>query len=147
MSTPEHPHHLRREIERGAGGQYVPARYAQMRCDGAMGLCLLSPERAPRIVVPPRPFALAAELKPLRVWTTLHYCRRHQGECNAPELLVAKMRRDIEAVAKAKWPHEYRPDFAAAFVEWILVTTPEYRAFLEKLEIGRTHSRQGVPVL
>lgn len=147
MSTPEHPHHLAREIAKGAGGEYVAARYSQMRCDGAMGLCVIPPARAPRLVVPPLPFALSLEVKPLRVWTTLHYCERHKEECTAQMVLVDKLKADLEATAKRKWPHEYRPDFDAAFVEWLLVTTPEYRQFLHTLEIGRQVSRAGVRVL
>lgn len=163
MSTPEHPHLLRREIARGAGGEYVAARYAQMRCDGAMGRCKLPPERAPRLVVPAAPgivlttdgekplparavWLLGAAPKPLRMMTTLHYCRRHQPEITPATLLVDKVKADFERAAKQKWSHEYRLDFASAYIDWILVTTPEYRAFLETIEIGRK-SFGGIPLL
>jgi hypothetical protein len=146
MSTPEHPHLLRRELERGAGGQYVPARFAQMRCDGAMARCALPPERAPRIVVPARPF-LPWGPQPLRMWTTLHYCERHKHECTVETALGDRDKAQLEQIAGRKWSQEYRPDFDMARIEWILVTTPEYRKFLEKIELGIVHSRQGVPVL
>lgn len=138
MSTPEHPHTLRREIERGAGGQYVPARFAQMRCDGMMGRCPLPPIRAPRVIVSPTPFVLGQSPKPLRMMTTLHYCERHKGEITLDALLQDKVKADFERTARLKWSHEYRPDFDTAFIEWVLVTTPEYRAFLLAIEIKRS---------
>jgi hypothetical protein len=124
------------------GSVYVAARYAQMRCDGAMGGCAIPPERAPRIIVPPRPFDPA--LPPRRVWTTLHFCRLHQAEVTAEDILRDRqIRADIERVAKLKWPHGFTADFDNARIEWLLVTTPEYREFLTKIEHG-LQAPQGV---
>lgn len=148
MSTPHRPHHLQRELDKGAGGIYVAAGLSQMRCDGMMGNCLIPPARAPRLIVPPKPFVPEAILAPRRVWTTLHYCERHKHELTVEMLLGdRKLKADLEAVCKAKWPQEYRPDFDAARIQWILVTTPEYRDFLLKLERGRQRSQAGDRVL
>ena len=141
MSTPTAPHNLRREIARGSGGIYVAARFAQMRCDGRMGGCTVPPARAPRLVVPPAPWRMFGPT-PLRMMTTLHYCEMHKGECTLDMLLGDKIKADFEAVAKRKWSHEHTPDFDAAFIEWVLVTTPEYRAFLESIEVA-----SGIPQL
>lgn len=159
MSTPEHPHRLREEQAKGAGGEYVAARYAQMRCDGNAGRCKLPPIRAPRLVVPAR--SRIGELdyfyEPIWKFTTLHYCERHKAECTIEALLDAPSpygrwttRRDIETVAKRKWPHALVPDFDRAWLEWLLTTTPEYRRFLEIIEESAgimVDPWQGVPVL
>lgn len=162
MSTPRHPHHL----VRGGPGEtqaflrdgskisdhYVAQRYSQMKCDGAMGLCILPPARGLMIIVPPKPFAFEAEIEPLRIFTTLHYCERHiateASKVFPADLLKDRMKAQIEARAKMKWPHEYTPDFDRARLHWELVGTPEYRAFLERLEEkGRVLSKQGIPLL
>lgn len=148
MSTPDRPHLLQRELDKGAGGIYVPARYSQMRCDGGMGLCTIPPARAPRLIVPPKPFVPDVILAPRRVWMTLHYCERHVGELTVEQVLGGgKIKADIEAVCKAKWSQEYRPDFDAAYIRYYLVTAPEYRDFLLKLERGQRRSAAGDPVL
>lgn len=154
MSTPQHPHKLREQQEKGAGGEYVAARYAQMRCDGAGGRCKLPPIRAPRLVVPPRPIDFLYE--PIWKFTTLHYCERHKAECTVDAILDAHSpygpwttRRDIERIASRKWPHDRVPDFDRAWLEWLLTTTPEYRHFLELIENTSgvmVDPWQGVPV-
>lgn len=150
MSTPQRRHTLAREIERGEACEYVPARFAQMRCDGAMGLCPIAPERAPRLIVPPKipnrrplPPRLAARIAglalsagSLRLMTTLHYCRRHLSEVKIEELLTGPRKRQLEDAARARWPHKLEPDFERAWIEWLLVTTPEYLAFLGLIEVG-----------
>lgn len=148
MSSPTGPHHLQREIDQGAGGVYVAQLYSQMRCDGDMGRCKLPPHRAPVIIVPPTPYVLLIE--PRKVFTTLHYCERHTREVTVhpADLLHDRLKALIEERCKAKWPQEYRPDFDHAFVKWVLVTTPEYRDFLLRLERNRgVLSGQGIPIL
>lgn len=147
MSDPQHPHLLRREQEKGAGGEYVAGRYAQMHCDSAKWLrCPLPPIRAPRLVVFPRTtlgFEPVFIATPIYKFTTLHYCERHKNECSAETILDSRapwgpwtIRREIEEIAKRKWAHDLKPDFDNARLEWMLTTTPEYRRFLEMLEEG-----------
>lgn len=147
MSTPQHPHKLRQEQEKGAGGEYVPARYAQMHCDSSLILrCPLPPIRAPRLCVFPRTtldFNPVFIAKPIYKFTTLHYCERHKGECTVDKILDSRapwgpytIRREIEEIAKRRWSHDMVPDFDNAKLEWMLVTTPEYRRFLEMIEEG-----------
>jgi hypothetical protein len=158
MSIPVRRHHLVRgthdETEAyfrdgSKAGQFVAHRYSQMRCDGRMGKCPIPPKRAPLIVVPPKPWAI--EIAPRKVYTTLHYCETCTPEIPPRALMLIddRMKALIEQRCKQVWPHEYRPDFDAAFVRWELVTTPEYRAFLLKIE--RAHagavSSQGIPLL
>lgn len=162
MSTPWLRHTLQRELERGRGGSYVAARYAQMRCDGATGLCRIPPERAPALVVPAKSglvlpgWEARQRVKaltgmhlippPLVQYTTLHYCRAHQPELTVAELLDDKVKQRLETVAKTKWSHEFTPDFDAAFVKWVLVTAPEYGEYLIAIERGLRRIA-GVPLL
>jgi hypothetical protein len=139
MSDPLRPHKLREEIARGAGGEYVAARYAQMRCDGAGGRCKLPPIRAPRLVVGPTPWDFMAA--PIWKFTTDHFCELHKHEYTLEAALNSPSpygrwtaKRDIELIAKRKWPQGRTPDFDNAEIEWMLTTTPEYRRFLEFIE-------------
>lgn len=127
------------------GETYVAKRHAE-GCAGDNGRCKLEPERGPRLVVPPTPFDPA--LEPRRVMTTLRYCRRHAGAVTAADLLtrIRGLKGQIEAVAKQRWPHGHVPDFDRARLDWMLLGTPEYRAFLVELEQGR-RAAHGVPIL
>lgn len=116
------------------GSQYVPARFAQMHCDHPG--CRWSVARAPRITVCST-MAPWPGHKPLRMLTTLHYCEMHKGEITIHDLLTDKVKADFERVAKIKRPIEFKCDFDKAFLEFILVTTPEYRQFLRRLELPR----------
>lgn len=109
------------------------------RCDGDPH-CKLDPHRAPRIIVPhvEKP-GLRLE-KPRRMFTDLHYCDWHRVNLDDQKLVEAllspKVKQDFEAIAKIKWPLGYTCDFEKAKVDWVLVTTPEYRAFLAALGYG-----------
>ncbi|HEV2187516.1 MAG TPA: hypothetical protein VGR70_09925 [Stellaceae bacterium] len=143
MSDPTGRPHI---IDPRVGSTFVSARFADMRCDGGMGGCKLSVARAPQIVVSPKPWIAGLSPQPIKVMTTLHFCELHKGSVTIEALLHDKIKAGIEARAKAKWPHEYKPDFEGAFINWILVTTPEYRKFLSKLELNVQFQR-GVNVL
>lgn len=161
MSQPQHPHRLRQEQAKGAGGEYVPARYAQMNCDSITQLgCKLPPIRAPRLEVFPRDrigLTLVNIAEPIRKFTTLHYCERHKAECTVELILDSRspygawsIRGEIERIAKARWPHDWKPDFERARIVWMLTTTPEYRRFLEILEETKglvVDPYSGVPLL
>ena len=107
--------------------------WIDMRCDHSGLVCLREVRRAPRIVVPScTPWEPGHA--PLRVMTTLHYCELHKGEFNLDGYWTGAIKARLERVAKRKRPLGFRPDFEAARCEQVLVTTPEYRAFL--YEIG-----------
>ena len=132
------------------GESWVPARFAQMRCDGGMGGCRNTVARAPRIIIPATPWAL--DIPPRRVWTTLHYCELHaHSEAQNGKLLLAvlsdQVKAQVEAVAKAKWPHGHKPDFDRARIEWMLVTTPEYLKWLAGIEVANRTAYSGVKLL
>jgi hypothetical protein len=160
MSTPLHPHKLRQEQEKGAGGEYVAGRYAQMRCDSTTMLnCPLPPIRAPRLVVYPRTLIAGAAVfiaKPIYTFTTLHYCERHRRDCTVEKLLRAKIApwragtilSEIENLAKRQWSHDLVPDLDNARIEWMLTTTPEYRDYLVAIENGMKRDPwTGMPLL
>jgi hypothetical protein len=108
------------------------SQFIDIKCDH-IG-CPLPPKRAPRVVVPSKtPFELGH--RPLRMMTTLHYCELHQGELKLEDLLIPKIKRDFERAAKGR-PLDFKVDFDHAAIEWVLVTTPEYREFLMKLGGG-----------
>lgn len=106
--------------------------------------CANTPMRAPRLVVcsktPSEP-----RHRPLKMFTTLHYCEIHKGELKLEDLLQPKVIADFEEAARRKRPHGFKCDFepydgstgkGGTFVEWVLMTTPEYRDFLAALGAG-----------
>ena len=99
---------------------------AVMHCD--VPGCLAMVRRAPRIVLPSRT-PLAPGHAPLRVMTTLHYCDAHRATFQPALYWTDAIKRRVEIQARALRPADFRPDFEAARVEMVLVTTPEYRAF------------------
>lgn len=104
--------------------------------DGALTQCKNEPMRAPRVVVPSKTWLEPGHIA-LKMMTTLHYCEWHKGELKLADVLNAKIKVDFERVAKAKRPLDFKCDFDAAFIEWVLVTTPEYREWMSKLGAGR----------
>lgn len=91
--------------------------------------CKIEPMRAPRVVVfSVTPFAV--DHRPLKMMTTLHYCEQHKGELKLEDLLGKKVKREFEVIAKQKRPLDFKCDFEHAIIEWVLITTPEYRGFL-----------------
>lgn len=107
-----------------------------MRCDHPG--CRDQVHRAPRIVVPSRT-PLEYGHKPIKVMTELHYCQPHATPLalDVQRWLTPGEKRNIEQLARTHRPAEFKPDFEAARLEWVLVTTPEYRLFLKRLGVKR----------
>lgn len=106
-----------------------------MICDHyvtALERCKNTPMRAPRLVVPSQT-PDAWDHPPLKMFTTLHFCELHKGLVAVSDLLQPNVKRDMERAAKLKRPLGFKPDFEKAFIEYVLVTTPEYRKFLAAL--------------
>lgn len=101
--------------------------------------CKNTPMRAPRVLVPSQT-PLAIEHPPLRMFTSLHYCEVHKGEVKIGDLLSPKVKADFEEAAKRKRPIGFKCDFEAATIEYVLITTPEYRRF--QAALGVTHIRE-----
>lgn len=89
--------------------------------------CLRWVTCAPRVVIPD---SLAFH-RPIRIMTDLHACDLHQTAFDVRTYLSAERRAKIEREAKRVRGDTFRPDFDAAMVEPVLVTTPEYRDFLQ----------------
>lgn len=101
-----------------------------MKCDH-LG-CTIPPLRAPRLIVfSTKPFE--PDHRPLRMMTTLHYCELHKGELTVADVLTPKIKREMEGIASRARPIGFKPDFEKAILEFVLVTTPEYRQFLKDL--------------
>ena len=106
----------------------------QMRCDH-LG-CHNEVSHAPRVVVPSRsPFLV--DHKPIRMMTTLHYCMIHMGELALADVLNAKMKARFEGFARNRRPIGFKPDFDKAQIQYVRVSTPEYRSFLKAIEVNR----------
>lgn len=107
--------------------------------------CINTPTRAPRVVVCSRTPG-EPDHRPLKMFTTLHYCELHKGELTLDQLLQPKVKRDFEEAARKKRPLDFKCNFdpydpaqgadGGAFIEYVLTTTPEYRAFEEALGAG-----------
>lgn len=105
-----------------------------MHCDHKG--CLAVPTRAARIVVP----ALSSEPDhaSIRMRTDVHTCDRHKDEfADAADHLTPEVKRHFEMIARQSRPLGYRCDFDHAWIDFELVTTPEYRRFLAKLRFNR----------
>lgn len=111
----------------------------QFHCDSTTGnvFCPATPHRGVVLFVPDRLAAVRfmnPEYRPLRMMTTLHYCEVHRVELDqkklAADLLSQNVKVDFERMAKAKRAPDFKCDFEKAFLQFMLVTTPEYRRFL-----------------
>ena len=90
---------------------------------------------APRIYIPSRtPFAAGND--PIRVMTTLHSCDLHRGSFRIEDILDGKLKRKVELQANRVRVIGFKPDFEAAKLEYVRVTTPEYRAFLGSIVVN-----------
>jgi len=90
---------------------------------------------APRILIPSKtPFA--AGNHPIRVMTTLHCCELHRGMFKLEDILDGKLKAKVEATANRVRVIGFKPEFEQAKLEYVRVTTPEYRAFLGKIVIN-----------
>jgi hypothetical protein len=106
--------------------------------------CPNTPMRAPRLVVASKT-PREPEHRALKMFTTLHYCELHKGEVKAEDLLQPGIIASFEQAAKLKRPIDFKCDFdiydpatgkGGAFIEYVLITTPEYRRFEAALGAG-----------
>lgn len=120
---------------------------AAIHCDHFVSImfkCGNTPTRAPCLVVCSKTPGEPGH-KPLKMFTSLHYCEWHKGEVELEDLLRPKIIRDFEAAARIKRPVGFVCDFdpydpatgkGGALIEYVLTTTPEYRRFEEALGAG-----------
>jgi hypothetical protein len=144
MSDPVRAHHLN-PAEMGPEQTYVAQRFSQMRCDGGgIVACPNSPLRAPMIIVPSKTPWAPGHTR-LRMRTTLHFCQRHHRETTLAlaDIFGVEQRARMEWIAKRQRPIDFVPDFDQATLFWELVTTPEYREFLLRLERGSRDLMRG----
>lgn len=103
-----------------------------MTCDFTGHRCRREVRRAPRIIVPSRtPLALGHG--PWRIMTTLHYCDLHRDTFHVEDYWTDAIKARVEQAVRHRRPPGFQPDFDAARVELLLVTTPEYRQFMHDL--------------
>lgn len=110
----------------------TPTLYETMRCDGvsrALIGCLEPVAWGVRIHVPSRT-QLAPDHAQVRMTTTLMTCHTHKGVLKLDDVLSEKMRADIEAFAKKARPIDWKPDFEAAFIQYVDVYGDEYKRFV-----------------
>lgn len=116
--------------------RYIENPDLVMRCD--ISPCARQVNYAPCIHVPATVRVLMH--RPFPIMTTLHFCDQHKDAFNAASAQVYlsdAIKKRAETAIKAKRPWTFRPDFDKATVEMKLVTTPEYRAFLDRIGARR----------
>lgn len=67
--------------------------------------------------------------KHVGVWTDLHCCAEHQT-FTLEKLLTEDVRAATEDFARKCRPIDWKPNFAASFLQYVEVYSPEYRTFL-----------------
>lgn len=132
----------------------------QMHCDGRGPRgCNRWVTQAPRIVIPhdlggmplptgrpPRRSAYFTPLRqdntpeqvpwwtPIRILTHVHLCDLHGDAFDVQDYLSQGGKKaHIEAEARRLRGADFKPAFDHAYVELVLVTTPEYRAFMRRV--------------
>jgi len=112
-----------------------------MICDHVY--CKAMPTRGARLVVPAKGL-YAFVFKPLKVMSTYHFCELHIGEIKLADMLRPHIRQQLEAMAKGarRRGPEFVCDFDHAFIEYVLVTTPEYRRWMEQIDISKLIGRK-----
>lgn len=113
----------------------------RLSCDGLDGAIKCPGEvmRTPRIVIPTRPET--PPCKPIEIWTPIHYCNRHAHRFDVQDYLTqGGQKARIEREARALRGPDFRPDFDNAQVKIDLVTTPEYRAYVQQ-KLGVTFEK------
>lgn len=116
--------------------RYVENPDLIMRCD--VPGCMHQVKFGLRIVVPSRTPDRMLH-RPMKVMSTLHVCDPHREtfQSLSAEFFTAPQRARLEHAARMKRPDDFKPDFEAASVELVLVTTPEYRQFLQHVGARR----------
>lgn len=116
--------------------RYVENPDLVMKCD--MSPCNRQVKYAPCIHIPATVQVLTH--RPFPIMTTLHFCDHHKDAFNAISAQVYlsdAIKARAERAIKIKRPWSFKPDFDKATVEMKLVTTPEYRNFLERIGARR----------
>jgi hypothetical protein len=116
-----------------------------MRCDHSLALigCLTPPSVSPRIYVPSKT-QMAPGHANLRMTTPLHYCDAHVGTLTIDAFLTDKIKADFETAAKRARPIDFKCDFDNAFIHYVNIFTPEYMAYVAKLDRGLVAEFGGV---
>lgn len=112
-----------------------------MTCDGGSRVligCLHKVVYGLRIHVPSKTQDQPGHAQ-IRVTLTLHCCEEHKGTFKLDDLLVAKIRSDVETHAKRSRPIDWKPDFEAAFLQYVDIFSPEYRKFVQAMEVHTAH--------
>lgn len=121
-------------LPKHAVGEADPGRLV-MVCDHPG--CRRVPDRAPRMAIPSRTPNEPGH-KAVRIMTDLHYCLPHHHGAFDPAVWLSDANKAmVEAQMAPRRPADFKPDFEAVRVEWLLVTTPEYHEFLRKRGIQR----------
>jgi hypothetical protein len=87
----------------------------------------------------------------VRLTLKLHACDMHkdQGCFKLDRLLTMKLKTEIEQFAKAKRPIDWKPDFDAAFIQYVDIFEPQYQQFLaltEENHIAAAEQLFGAPI-
>lgn len=109
-----------------------PPYWLHMECDHTSFKCLAEVKRGARIIVPPKAGLL---MPPEMVMTILHYCETHRMDFKPETYWTGLQKARFEKWLRDHGKADFRPDFEASRVDHVLVTTPEYQAFLWR--IGR----------
>ena len=113
-----------------------------MHCDGGSRVligCLQPVIYGVRLHVPSKTQDRPGHTQ-VRVTMTLHSCEAHRGTFAVDALLADKIKAHVEDYAKKTRPIDWKPDFEAAFVQYVDVFGPEYRKFLMSMEL-HAHSQ------
>jgi hypothetical protein len=113
-----------------------------MRCDGGSRVligCLQPVRWGIRIHVPSKTQHAPGHAQ-VRITLPLHVCEHHRelAALKLDDLLVEKIRRDVEDFAKKARPIDWKPDFDSAFLQYVDIFGPEYKRFVQAME---THLR------
>ncbi len=114
---------------------------SKMRCDGGSRVligCLQPVKWGLRIHVPSLT-QLAPGHAQVRVTLPFHACDPHKeaGCFKLDDFLIPKVKADVELHAKRARPIDWKPDFDAAFIQYVDCFSPEYKKFLRVIE-GKT---------
>jgi hypothetical protein len=122
-----------------------------MRCDGVSRVligCSQPVLYGVRIHVPSRT-QFAPDHAQVRITLTLHTCALHREAFKLDDLLSDGIKEQVERFAKAKRPIDWKPDYDAAFIQYVDIHSPEYARFVRSIEGGvRAEAEQlwGAPI-
>jgi hypothetical protein len=108
-----------------------------MHCDGGSRVmigCLEPVIHGLRIHVPSRTQDQPGHDQ-VRITLALHSCATHRGTFRLDDLLVPAIKVQVEQFAKRKRPIDWKPDFDAAFLQYVDIFSKEYSQFLMAVEL------------